>query len=134
MKIRTTLALFLLALGSVALHAKPSKMPIAVNCTVDTDDYIGHRLCSALRDHVASSPRYYEPEADPKAFFWVLNMVSVATEGSTSQAVELTIHTPSGTYVSAALWVYITGNEKVQSQADAIFAAVDDKIEDFAKQ
>lgn len=128
MKIVTALLLFF-ALAIPNLHAKPAddKWPVLVSCTIETDDYVGQRLCSALRDDIARSPRYYEVTSDEATYYWVLHIVSMTTEGSSSssQAVVLTIHMDDGTQLFLNVWTYLTGKDRVREQAETILASAD---------
>lgn len=126
----------LFALASVNVHAADQKIPVTIDCTVRPEDFVGQRVCSALRDALASSPRYSDGAGTEK--HWKLYVISVpddvvqGTVMSSAQAVSLTFETNADElYIQT--WAYITGSSITKMRADAIFAAVDDEIHHFVK-
>jgi ribosome-associated translation inhibitor RaiA len=101
-----------------------------MDCGHGNGDHVGVRLCTALRDEIAKSARYYETNSETGLQF-NLHLVSVGDDSESATALVLTFQGEEKgaeeTYVD--VWATITGGTKVASQADDVFAAIDDQIQ-----
>jgi hypothetical protein len=108
-----------------------------VVCTTADGDSIGSRLCTALRDQIASSPRYTDLTTEKS--YWTLHLVSIAddvttegTENTSAEAVTLTITAVGDTYeLYVRSWIFVTGAHKAKEQAETILANTDGEIQTF---
>jgi len=130
---KKTLLALTFALGTVAAHAADKdRIPVAFDCTHANDDFVGIRLCTALRDRIAKSPRYYEVSENDATHFGI-HLVSLSvSEALSAQAVSVTV-TAKTLHFYLDTQAYTTGSDKVATQADAILAAMDDDVTEFTK-
>jgi hypothetical protein len=123
---RTILAAIALATSLSASAA--AKAPIQLNCSPDTGDYIGQRFCTALRDNVARSPRYYEDSSQPARFVVHAVSTNIGDDSLSSAAsVTLTVYIDRKE-LFVETWVLTIGSTKPEIQAVKIMAAIDDAI------
>jgi hypothetical protein len=125
---KKSITIFVLGLSLSGASAQTTKQAISIDCTND-DDWIGKRLCTELRDEIASSPRYRETEQRADEFHWNLHIVSMRDGAAASaQAVTLTMGRKTDeSFIQS--WVQVTGSERVKSQAETIFAAIDGVVQ-----
>jgi hypothetical protein len=130
--LKTLVTLILLGCAAMA-HAQAkadNKMPVVLDCSTSQNDTIGPRLCTALRDKIATSPRY-EAVSGNGGVHWGLHVVSVEDGELSSQAVTITGKGENAGEVYLTTLVYITGRNRASDQADAIFAALDSNVSDL---
>jgi hypothetical protein len=105
-----------------------SKMPVVLDCSTGPNDTIGPRLCTALRDKIATSPRYEAVSAS--GVHWGLHVVSMDDGDQSLQAVTITGKGDAAEVYLTTL-VFLTGRNRASDQADAIFAALDSNVSDL---
>lgn len=74
---------------SSAAFAQTGKTPIEIGCQNKTGDTVGSELCTAIRDTVATSPRYQEVDRSPKGF--QLKVITVAVSENVNTAVGMVL-------------------------------------------
>lgn len=74
----------LLLICCLPLVAQTRKTPIEIQCTPAPDDSVGPQLCSALRDIVATSPRYEEVPHNPTGYIIKVLTVSCVEDHYTA--------------------------------------------------
>jgi hypothetical protein len=122
----------ILSLASAGAEKIP-KLPVSIHCLAADDDWIGERLCTALRDGIASSPRYRETDETG----WVLLITSrgITRHDADASAQAVVLLQPSGMYLIS--YVLVTGADAVEQQAKQIIAAFDQDVQgamsDFKK-
>jgi hypothetical protein len=79
----------LLLVSCLPLLAQTRRTPIEIQCHPAQDDSVGQQLCSALRDIVATSPRYEELPHNPNGFILKILTVSCMQDRSTAFSVVL---------------------------------------------
>jgi hypothetical protein len=119
--------IILLALGIVfAPSAKAQKSPVYVSCSIAPNDFVGPRLCSALRDAIARSPRYREVgfTAPHYGIFLVSNVILDGTLGLAAQSITLTSGSQEfETFLNN--YVLVTPRLTEKEQAETILALLD---------
>jgi hypothetical protein len=128
-------SIMIFALGlSLAAHSQAEKQPIFIHCQATDNDLIGKRLCTALRDEIANSPRYREVEFDAHEAHWNLLLVSVHHDDMYS-AEALTLTKGFGEFqIYFSSWVYMTPAVRVKDMSDEIYADVDNEMRKNANQ
>jgi len=112
---------------TASLLAQPRKLPVSVSCSTEDKDYVAKRLCSSLQDQVMRSPRY-QLVSDNDDLHWEISFASAAVStAATASSTVLAIKDDKGQEL-VDHWATITGSKQVESQAEDMFAAVDEKI------
>jgi hypothetical protein len=115
-----------LVLG-LAAHCNAEKPQVYIACSVPSDDTIGKRLCTALRDAIAKSPRYREADNLDMELHWTLHLASVKLSDLSAQSIAITYG--SGTLLDyKANIVTVTGRDRVDQQAQTLIADLDDLV------
>jgi hypothetical protein len=127
-----TFALSAVVLTCTSLcSAQRDKQPMQVTCTNDTNDFVGERFCSTLRDEIARSPRYETSTTGTRWRIQIVTLADVATPKDASiQAVVLTMK--SGTDADDLFiqqWAFQTGTRAVKDQAQTLLSSVDSEIQ-----
>jgi hypothetical protein len=120
--------LAVLLLSSTAL-AQTAKTPIEVRCSPKPDDLVGAQVCTAIRDNIATSPRYTEVATSKNGFELTILTVSVSDHDATALAMVLTY---DQYYVSGL--VQTCGSQKVSECARGLVSSFDEDITDMQKQ
>jgi hypothetical protein len=140
---KTIATLATVALTALA-HAEPktTKMPVMASCSTQAGDNVGERVCTALRDRIAASPRYYLVDTSKgfakDALVYRLALITlsddnqpVATTDSASvlgTTMLLTTGDPDTPYIYMNSTVNICGSNKVAWCADSIFSSFDAEV------
>jgi hypothetical protein len=132
---RLTMCLAILAImtAKVFAQAPVRKIPIFFQCTCD--DPVGSRIATALRDLIATSPRYFKYGGDfsqqgANVFpIWSIRMVTRDTDENASRTMVAVAFTRGLFYES--LSVQTCGSSKVKECAEGILADLDRQITDF---
>ena len=111
-------------------QTKPKTIPIYLDCKAGGADRIGLRICTALTDDIALSPRYVESNLSPGVFVLHVGTMEVPEHPISAQSIVLTFAVGDGEYF-VDLTQAITGSGEVKDAADKIMAAVDDDIQKF---
>ena len=129
MKFNFAIPMLALVLAASA-HAQKDKWAVVVNCTNEDNDIVGMRLCTAVRDEIARSPRYYEASSESYALTLHIVTASYDDEFRTTsvQAVAITMDGPKGEYYLTNS-VLITGANRVKFSAQEIVASLDHQAE-----
>ena|ERR1700677_4520177 len=90
---------------------------------------IGTELCSALRDAVATSPRYQEVAASPDGYQLKVTTISLDKNVDTAAAMVLVWN---GYYINSG--VQTCGSNKVVNCAQSMTSSFDDDITSFEKE
>ena len=133
MTVRTGIILIAFLVG--AAFASAEKMGVALNCQTEDGDGTGMRLCTALRDQIAASPRY-ETWASKKQVHWGLGIISTTTDNTkmlSAQAVVVLVVMADDLEVYLNHYVLITGRGGVNHQAETIMAILDREIDKLQK-
>jgi hypothetical protein len=120
--------LIALLLSSPAL-AQTAKTPIEIGCQSKTGDGVGTELCTAIRDGVATSPRYQEVDSSPQGFQLRVITVAISENGATAASVILTYN---DYYISSL--VQTCGSDRVGQCARGLVASFDEDITAFEKE
>jgi hypothetical protein len=75
-------AFLVFGLAAAALSARAEKFPVYVACASSPSDSIGPRVCTALLDTIARSPRH-RLAADPESL-WTISVASAYAPGDWS--------------------------------------------------
>jgi hypothetical protein len=127
------LAVVLVFLSSIHAFAGPAeKTKVKIDCTCN--DAVGARFATALRDVVASSPRYVEtplsnePGKDAP-WHWVISIVSVDGElNNPNVSTALSIVILVGDDIFMSQFVQVCGSEKIKDCAAHTFASFDAEV------
>jgi hypothetical protein len=120
--------LIALLLSSPAL-AQTTKTPIAIGCQSKTGDGVGTELCTAIRDGVATSPRYQEVDSSPNGFQLRVTTIAVSENHATAASVILTY---DDYYISNL--VQTCGSLQVGSCGRQLVSSFDEDITAFEKE
>jgi len=120
------LSVFLLSLTA---SAQGTKTPIQLDCSVQSGDTVGAQFCTAVRDVVATSPRYREVDRNRKGY--KLSLATVAIEANIETAVSIAL-TWDGVLLTNT--VKICGTNIVQKCALESVSGFDDDVRNFEKQ
>ncbi len=82
-------SLALAVLLTSAAFGQTTKTDIAIHCVSLPGDIGGGQLCSALRDALASSPRYQEVDRNPQG--WQLRLATMGIDDNKGTAVSMTL-------------------------------------------
>src|SRR6202044_499433 len=132
---RLAMCLVILAMMSAKVFAQAPvrKIPIFFQCTCD--DPVGSRIATAVRDLIATSPRYFKSGGDftqqgSNVFpIWSIRMVTRDTDENASRTMVAVAFTRGLFYES--LSVQSCGSSRVKECAEGILADLDRQITDF---
>jgi hypothetical protein len=125
METMKSVVLTALLLATVPAGAQEAKMRVAVQCKVGVDDSIGARVCTAVRDGLASSPRYalVGMNAYPEMVIHITTLRE--SDILSAQAVAYTFVIPPKTEDFLTLGAAQTGRDMINTTASNIIAALD---------
>ena len=109
------------------------KIPIFFQCTCD--DPVGSRIATAVRDLIATSPRYFKSGGDftqmgANVFpIWSIRMVTRDTDENASRSM-IAVAVTRGLFFEA-ISVQSCGSSRVKECAEGILADLDRQITDF---
>ena len=120
--------------AKVFAQAPVRKTPIFFQCTCD--DPVGSRIATAMRDLIATSPRYFKSGGDftqmgASVFpIWSIRMVTKDTDENASRTMVAVAFTRGLFYES--LSVQSCGSLRVKECAEGILADLDRQITEFS--
>jgi hypothetical protein len=120
--------LIALLLSSPAL-AQTAKTPIEIGCNPKEGDMVGANLCTAVRDAVATSPRYIEVNANPKGYRLRVTTIPTNDKQATAASVVLTWDD----YYMSNL-VQTCGSGRIAECAQGLVSSFDEDITSLEKQ
>jgi hypothetical protein len=118
---------FIALLLAISASAHAAKTIVSLECRSENNDLVGSRLCTALRDEIARSPRYRE--ATPLEIYDGIPLYGMHVSnlridaGLSVQSIALD---KRGMYIGQA--AFSTPEWSVKEQAAAIFAACDEDM------
>ncbi len=116
---------------SLAASAQTNKHPIHIQCTAENHDWIGARVCTQFRDEIARSPRYREVGSNVQEVHWNVHIVTAGGEDSQNSAQAIVLTQATGAYESyVTCFAQLTGANRVKEQVEAIFSAIDSRVQD----
>ena len=127
------LAILAIMTAKVFAQAPVRKIPIFFQCTCD--DPVGSRIATAIRDLIATSPRYFKSGSEfnrqgaDVVPIWSIRMVTRDTDENATQSVIAVVFTRGLFYES--LSVQSCGSSRVKECAEGILADLDRQITDF---
>ena len=132
---RLAICLAILAMMTAKVFAQVPvrKIPIFFQCTCD--DPVGSRIATAVRDLIATSPRYFKSGGDFTQMganifpIWSIRMVTRDTDKNASRSMVAVAVTRGLFYES--LSVQSCGSSRVKECAEGILADLDRQISDF---
>ena len=128
------LAIVAIMTAKVFAQAPVRKIPIFFQCTCD--DPVGSRIATAVRDLIATSPRYFKSGGDfsqqgANVFpIWSIRMVTRDTDENATRTMVAVAFTRGLFYES--LSVQSCGSLRVKECAEGILADLDRQITDFS--
>ena len=128
------LAILAIMTAKVFPQAPVRKVPIFFQCTCD--DPVGSRIATAVRDLIATSPRYFKSGSEfnqqgANVFpIWSIRMVTRDTNENASQAMIAVVFT-RGLFFET-LSVQSCGSLRVKECAEGILADFDRQITEFS--
>lgn len=126
---------YLLALIAAFALAHPAqaqtnnRIGIYVYCTNETNDWVGQRVCTALRDKISASPRYSLLTSEPKTFHYVAHIVTMSIQNNVDTAYSFVLNVEdekSALYLTHS--VGYCGSGRVEESAGSTFAMMDATI------
>ena len=132
---RLAICLAILALMTAKVFAQPpvTKIPVFFQCTCD--DPVGSRIATAVRDLIATSPRYFKSGSEfnrqgANVFpIWSIRVVTRDTDENASRSM-IAVAFTRGLFFEA-LSVQICGSSRVKECAEGILADLDRQITDL---
>jgi hypothetical protein len=127
------LAILAIMTAKVFAQAPVRKIPIFFQCTCD--DPVGSRIATAIRDLIATSPRYFKSGSEfnrqgaDVVPIWSIRMVTRDTDENATQSMIAVAFTRGLFYES--LSVQSCGSLRVRECAEGIVADLDRQITDF---
>lgn len=130
----TVTALVLICLAAIAAQAKAQtptkKVGVQVYCKNSANDLVGPQICTALRDRIASSPRYFpDSEGGPR---FALHVVTTGSANDTAAAVAITVEGGKVGPTLVDLWSVSIGADRVANAVDTMFASFDADVLEIA--
>ena len=128
------LAILAIMTAKVFAQAPVRKIPIFFQCTCD--DPVGSRIATAVRDLIATSPRYFKSGGDltqegANIFpIWSIRMVTRDTDENASRSM-IAVALTRGLFFET-LSVQSCGSLRVKECAEGILADLDRQITDFS--
>jgi hypothetical protein len=119
--------------AKVFAQAPVRKVPIFFQCTCD--DPVGSRIATAVRDLIATSPRYFKSEGDftqlgANVFpIWSIRVVTRDTDENASRTM-VAVAVTRGLFFET-ISVQSCGSSRVKECAEGILADLDRQITDF---
>jgi hypothetical protein len=130
------LAILAIMTAKVFAQAPVRKIPIFFQCTCD--DPVGSRIATAVRDLIATSPRYFKSGGDftqegANVFpIWSIRVVTRDTDENASRSI-IAVATTRG-LLFETLSVQTCGSSRVKECAEGILADLDRQITEFTSQ
>jgi hypothetical protein len=119
-------AIAALALVSAVVHAETTT--VYVSCSNGEHDPVGASFCSALKDKIASSPRYILSNKQSD-FHFDISIVTVSFDAnSTAASIVFGYNNPNGPLEFFTHLVQTCGINRVSLCADDIYSEMDKKV------
>jgi hypothetical protein len=118
---------------TLTAQTTPRKERVQVICLNSDGDTVGSRVCTALRDRIASSPRYTLTNSD-KDSTWGVHIASVSVEDGVTSSLSytLTLFTNPLEEMFIASGAQFCGSTKIDSCAAALMSEMDGRIVEIA--
>jgi hypothetical protein len=122
--------------AKIFAQAPVRKIPIFFQCTCD--DPVGSRIATAVRDLIATSPRYFKSEGDfsqqgASVFpIWSIRMVTRDTDENASRSL-IGVALTRG-LLFETISVQSCGSSRVKECAEGILADLDRQVTEFTSQ
>ncbi len=113
---------------SSAAFAQNTKTRIEVGCQSKPGDSVGSEVCTAIRDIVATSPRYQEADRNPDGY--QIKVITVAVDENVSTAVSM-VTLWNNMYLSNV--VQTCGVNAVSRCAQSMVSSFDDDVTSLEK-
>jgi hypothetical protein len=132
---RLAMFLAILAIMTARVFAQPPvpKIPVFFQCTCD--DPVGSRIATAVRDLIATSPRYFKSGSEftrqgANVFpIWSIRMVTRDTDENATRSI-IAVAVTKGLFFET-LSVQSCGSLRVKECAEGILADLDRQITEF---